>query len=214
MTQVIRQKIKFFPNHSKLIHGFVRISEADSSFSVPTVVISMILWFYGITVDIVTCGCMQKICSKRMRLFIGMKMNSFELYFTNIKFYAKLIIGVMKPVANGRFTGIVFWNNKHIYFRNDYFVYEDKTTIKSLNYSLKISINSYLQNKISYEIADGKFDNQYMYLPSLSHQHSKKREILFSSPIDTDVYQDNINYIYIHLFACNDSISLTNIKLN
>ena len=124
-----------------------------------------------------------------------------------------MTIGVFS-IKSMDFTGVLLLKNGHSYYRNNNLIYEDKTNIISKNCCLKISVN-FLENMFSYQINDGQFTNQYMYLSSICQQHSKKGKILFSSPIEfvkQFYYKQNIEYIYIHLLHCNDSISLTNIK--
>ena len=210
MTELIKDKIKFLPKHLQLIHGFVHEAEADLSMAmIPKVITLIILWFYGITVDIYKTKHLEP-----MTLLIPVTTtHSIELFFANINFKEKMTIGVFS-IKSMDFTGVLLLKNGHSYYRNNNLIYEDKTNIISKNCCLKISVN-FLENMFSYQINDGQFTNQYMYLSSICQQHSKKGKILFSSPIEfvkQFYYKQNIEYIYIHLLHCNDSISLTNIK--
>ena len=83
-------------------------------------------------------------------------------------------------------------------------------------YCLKIAINFDFENKISYEINDGYFKNQFVY--GYGNVYTSKKKILFSSPMDTEMYkeqdEDQTEQFCIQLFDFADQISITNITKN
>ena len=214
LPMIIQQK------YSQVIHGFVRSS--DLSFSMPKMITMIILCFYGSTINIQNKYNIHPQISKIF--FISMKIkHSFQIYFREIKYQHKIIMGLInnnnikkrKLYTDSTFTGMLFVKKGHCFYRNGILQYHSRTTMKS-KYCLKIAINFDFENKISYEINDGYFKNQFVY--GYGNVYTSKKKILFSSPMDTEMYkeqdEDQTEQFCIQLFDFADQISITNITKN
>ena len=224
--------IALLPKHSKLVHGFIHVSEGALSITIPQMIIFMILDFYGITVEI----CKWSPQKKRLKSLIPMKTKKcYDVYFHNIEFKQKLIIGlvsnnnILKPFFKLHqaplFSGIVLVKNGHCFYEDGILMYKEKTFMDK-QYSLKMTINFSLERRINYEINSGPFTHQF--ITSGIRKVVKSKQIFASSrhayffPVSykakvnrQEQIKEQLQQKYFHfciqLFDVNDKISITNI---